>query len=97
MEPGALLDALVDLAREAGVTVKELPRGGGDPPPTSDACRIRGEPWLLLARSDSLEDRIDAAARAVLRFAPEIVEGRFLPPAVRARLDATATRATRVP
>lgn len=91
MEPAALLDALVELVQEGGVTVRVLPKGGvreGEPAPSSDVCRIRGEPWLLLAAGDSLEDRIDAAARAVLRFVPDALEGRFLPPALRTRLEA---------
>ncbi len=90
MEPRALLDTLIEIVEEGGVTVRVLPKGGareGEPAPSSDVCRIRGEPWLLLAASDSLEDRIDAAVRAVRRFVPEAVEGRFLPPAVRERLE----------
>ncbi len=93
MEPGAILDHLVELAQEGGVTVKVLPRGvarEGEPLPASNVCRIRGKPWLLLATGESLEDRIAAAAQAVLRFAPGLLEGRFLPPAVRERLDAAA-------
>ncbi len=91
MEARAILDALVEVAQEGGVTVRVLPKAAareGEPLPASNLCRIRGEPWLLLASGESLEDRIDAAAQAVIRFAPEVLEGRFLPPAVRERLDA---------
>ena len=91
MEPGAILDALVEVAQEGGVTVRVLPKAvarEGEPLPTSNVCRIRGEPWLLLAPGESMEDRIAAAAQAVLSFAPGLLEGRFLPPAVRERLDA---------
>ena len=90
MESEAILDALVEIARESGVTVRVIPRATareGEPLPASDVCVIRGEPWLLLAAGESLEDRIAAAARAVQRFAPDIAETRFLPPAIRARLD----------
>ena len=90
MEPEAILDGLVEIAREAGVTVRVLPHAAareGEPLPASDVCRIRGEPWLLLAAGESLEDRIAAAARAVQRFAPAIADTRFLPPAIRARLE----------
>ncbi len=90
MEPSAVLDALVQLVREAGVTVKVLPRATlreGEPAPVSDLCLIRGEPFLLLAASAPLEDRISAAARAARRFGPDLIEGRFLPPAVRERLE----------
>lgn len=90
MEPEAVLDGLVEIAREAGVTVRVLPQAAareGEPLPASDVCRIRGAPWLLLAAGESLEDRIAAAVRAVQRFAPEIADTRFLPPAIRARLE----------
>jgi len=90
MEPATLLDALVELVREAGVSVKVLPRTSlrdGEPAPASDLCLIRGEPLLLLASSAPLEDRISAAARAARRFAPDLIEARFLPPAVRERLE----------
>ena len=90
MEPDEILDALVEIAQEAGVTVRVLPRGAareGEAQPESNVCRIRGEPWLILAPGESLEDRISAAARAVRSFAAEEAERRFLPPAVRGRLD----------
>ncbi len=90
MEPEAILDALVEVARDAGVTVRVLPRSAlreGEPLPESDVCRIRGEPWLILAAGESIEDRIAAAARAVRRYAADEADRRFLPPAVRSRLD----------
>ena len=90
MEAQAILDALVEVAREAGVTVRVLPRAAareGEPLPGSNVCRIRGQPWLILAPGESIEDRIDAAARAVQSFGAEQAERRFLPPAVRERLD----------
>ena len=68
-----------------------LPRSAareGEPLPTSNVCRIRGDPWLLLAAGESLEDQIGAAALAVRTFAPDVAETRFLPPALRDRLDA---------
>lgn len=90
MEAQAILDALVEMAEEAGVTVRVLPRATareGEPLPESNVCRIRGQPWLILAPTESIEDRIGAAARAVQAFAAEEAERRFLPPAVRERLD----------
>ncbi len=48
---------------------------------------MRGAPWLLLAWGEPLEDRIEAAATAVRVHAREVLEERYLPPAVRDRLD----------
>ena len=88
MEGQALLDFLVELAQEAGIQVRVIPRYAveGDPVPRSGICRIRGSPWLLLASTESLEDRIEAAVVAVRAHAPEALEARYLPPAVRERL-----------
>ncbi len=90
MKLEAILDVLVEMAEEAGVTVRVLSRAAareGEPLPESNLCRIRGQPWLILAPGESIEDRIGAAARAVQTFASEVAERRFLPPAVRERLD----------
>jgi len=97
VERRVLLDALVDLAEQAGVRVRRL--GGGGPadlagmPARSGACRIRGAPWLLLADADPLEDRIAAAADALAALGEPWREGRFLPPAVREAVEAAAERA----
>ena len=89
MQGEALLDFLVELAQEAGIKVRVIPHSPGvvDLPPRSGICRIRGAPWLLLASGEPLEDRIEAAATAVRTHAPGALEGRYLPPAVRERLD----------
>jgi hypothetical protein len=88
VEGHALLDFLVELAQGAGIKVRVIPRSGAefDLAPRSGICRIRGAPWLLLAAGESLEDRIEAAATAVRVHAPQALEGRYLPPAVRERL-----------
>jgi hypothetical protein len=95
VEGQALLDFLVELAQEAGIQVRVIPRSAAevDPAPRSGTCRIRGSPWLLLASGEPLEDRIEAAAMAVRAHALEALEGRFLPPAVRERLDSPRGRA----
>jgi hypothetical protein len=89
VEGQSLLDFLVELAQSAGVQVRVIPRyaAEGDPAPRSGICRIRGDPWLLLASGEPLEDRIEAAATAVRVHAREVLEERYLPPAVRERLD----------
>ncbi|MDX1650381.1 MAG: hypothetical protein R3263_11060, partial [Myxococcota bacterium] len=92
MERAALLDALVELAREAGITVRRLGGGPGEggPAARSGSCRIRGRPWLLLAPADPLEDRIDAAAGALAGLGEAWREARFLPPAVREAVERAA-------
>lgn len=86
-----ILDRLVDLARDAGLRVQLL-RGGpataGGPAPESAVCRVYGEVRIVLAEVDPIERRIDLVAGALRERAPRLLEERFLPPAVRARLEA---------
>jgi len=88
MEPQAVLDALLVLAEEAGWRVKRVPADAGEPELSvrSGLCHLRGQTWLLIAAGDSLEERIRAVAVALCQEVPELLEARFLPPAVRARL-----------
>jgi hypothetical protein len=90
----ALLDALVDLAREAGIEVRRLGSGAGEPglPARSGTCRIRGAPWLILSPGDPLEERIAAAADALAALGEGWREDRFLPPAVREAVERAAGR-----
>jgi hypothetical protein len=94
MHPTELLDQLTDLARAAGLEVREI-RGAaeaGDLPNSSGTCRVRGKIWVLLAASDSLDERIDVLGRALATHAREFLESRYLPPAVRERLGAAFDR-----
>jgi len=87
--PAEVLEALVALCREAGIEVRRVPgrpEAPGEPAARSSLCRVRGAFWLVLSGAEGLEERIDAAAAALRRVAPELAEGRYLPPAVRARL-----------
>jgi hypothetical protein len=43
---------------------------------------------VLLAVSDSLDERIDVLGRALATHSREFLESRYLPPAVRVRLGA---------
>ena len=93
MSPAEVLQELVALCREAGVEVRRV-RAGAEAPgegAASSACRVRGRPWLVIFEGEGVEERIAAAAEALRRFAPELVEGRYLPPAVRARLGPGAS------
>jgi hypothetical protein len=87
MELSELLERLTALAGEVGLEVREVRAGAeGDPPLASGVCRLRGETWVLLAASDALEQRVEVLARALQSHAGARLEGRYLPPAVRARL-----------
>jgi hypothetical protein len=88
LELSELLARLADLAREAGLEVRELHAASdGQPSPASGVCRVRGETWVLLAVSDALEERVEVLARALKTHAADFLESRYLPPAVRARLS----------
>ena len=95
MEPRQLLDALVGLAEEAGITVRVAGAGEGDLPPRSGLCRLRGSLVLVLSAAEPLELRIDAAAAALRTHGGPLLEGRFLPPAVRERLERAAAPASK--
>lgn len=88
MHPTELLDQLTDLARAAGLEVREIRgvAGEGDLPAGSGTCRVKGRIWVLLVASDSLDERIDVLGRALATHAREFLEARYLPPAVRERL-----------
>lgn len=90
MQAGELLEELTALARAAGLEVRALrgPAGEGEPGAASGVCRVRGRVWVLLAASDPEEERIDVLARALVRHAGELLETRWLAPALRERLDA---------
>lgn len=91
MEGAQLLAALLELARESGLRVRVVRRAAevapGDPPPRSGVAILLGEPFVLISELDPVEERIEAVAQAVRRHAPQVLEGRYLPPAVRERLE----------
>ncbi len=90
MESAQLLQALVELAREAELEVRTLgPAGGSEPEVTapSAACRVRGEVWVVLSRADPLEVRLEVLADALKTHRGDWLEQRWLPPAVRERLS----------
>ena len=90
MHATELLDQLADLARAAGLEVREIrgAAGEGNVHTGSGTCRVKGGIWVLLAASDSLDERIDVLGRALATHAREFLESRYLPPAVRERLGA---------
>ncbi len=92
MEPADLMQALVELADEAGLEVRVASAGSrGDPdlPTASGVCRVREATWVVLSQSDSVEVQLDVLAGALKSHAGALLEERYLPPAVRQRLLGT--------
>ena len=90
MESRQLLDTLVGLAEEAGITVRVARAGESELPPRSGLCRVHGNLLLVLSAAEPLEARIEAAAAALCTHGTALLEGRFLPPALRERLERAA-------
>ncbi|MBM4382685.1 MAG: hypothetical protein FJ091_04880 [Deltaproteobacteria bacterium] len=87
MEPTALRDALIELARELGISVRVL-RGATDAPGlASGPALVRGAAWVVLVASDPPAAQVGALAAALVRFKRADLDARFLPPAVREALD----------
>ena len=89
MQPAELMQAFVDLANEAGLEVRLAGAGpGGDfeLPTASGVCQVRGATWIVLSQSDSVDVQLDVLADALRTHAKALIEERYLPPAVRARL-----------
>ncbi len=87
MEPQPLLDLLIGLAEEAGIAVRVARAGESELPPRSGLCRVRGRLLLVVSAAEPLEARIEAVAAALREHGGALLEARFLPPAVRERLD----------
>ena len=89
MDPTDLLEALAGIAAEAGLSVRRVTGspGDGEPPMASGVCRVRGELWVLLSEADPFEHRIEVLAQALRSHASRLLEERYLPPAVRERLQ----------
>jgi hypothetical protein len=85
-----MLDLLTGLAEEAGIAVRVARTGDSELPPRSGVCRVRGRLLLVVSAGEPLEARIEAVADALRVHGAEWLEGRFLPPAVRERLDRPA-------
>ncbi len=87
MQPSEVLEFLLGLAREAGITLRSLPAARDEPPAQTGLCIVRGRPWLLLSASDPVDAKISAAVSALQSHAAALLETRYLPPAVREYLD----------
>jgi hypothetical protein len=85
-----MLELLTGLAEEAGIAVRVARAGDSELPPRSGVCRVRGRLLLVVSAAEPVEARIDAVADALRRHGAEWLEGRFLPPAIRERLERPA-------
>ena len=88
MTPEQIHEELLALAVSAGFDVR---RSSGklrdsDLPVASGVCRVRGAIWVVLPATESLEERSDVLVEALTAHAVPLLEDRYLPPAVRARL-----------
>jgi hypothetical protein len=91
VDPAELARELVELAEAAGLEVRPIRASEGreaELTASSGICRVRGEIWVLLAASDSVEEQISVLVRALKTHAADFLESRYLPPAVRKRLAA---------
>lgn len=84
MKPDALLQALLELADEAGLRV-ELAQG--DEAVQSGACRVGDRIWVILDARDPVAHRVEALAGALRQHGAARLAGRWLPPAVRECLE----------
>ena len=90
MESSAILEALLDLARDAGLEVRAVGRGGlepGESPPGSGVVRVKGDVWVMLSSVDPVAIQLEVLAAALRDHAADWIEGRYLPPAVRTLLE----------
>lgn len=95
MHTADLLDQLSDLARAADLEVRPIGRAGpGERETRSGTCRVNGVVWVMLSEADSLDDRIDVLAAALSSHAADLLESRYLPPAIRERLVAARRAAS---
>jgi len=83
-----ILEALFELAGEAGFEI----RAGGrlspdDPPLESGVCRLRGQLYMVLSANESVSMQIEALGSALREHASELLDQRHLPPAIRSVLE----------
>jgi len=90
MEPDALLEALLELARRAELEVRILSAAGASAdlaPAGSAACRVGEKIWVVLAPDDPILHQSEVLAGALKRFRAEFLEGTFIAPGVRDFLE----------
>ena len=90
MQPADVMEELLQIAEAANIEVRSTRAGGPgetDAAAASGVCRIQGRVWVVLSHADPVDIQLDALAAALRDHARDEVERRFLPPAVRDRLN----------
>ena len=90
MEERAQLEALLALADEAALEVRILSSAAAareHAPIGSAACRVAARVWVVLAPDDPLDHQIEVLAGALARYRAEFLDGRFMAPALRERVE----------
>lgn len=92
MEPIELFETLLALADDVELEVRIL--RGQNPAeteftPVSACCRVKGKVWVVLSPNDPVDLHVRVLAAALKSEAEAALEARYLPPAVRAAIDAT--------
>ncbi len=88
MEKTEILEALLELVRDAGLEIRSVGAGanrewGGELPPASAVCRVKDAVWVVLSAADPPEAQISVLAQALSEHAGDWLESRFIPPAIR--------------
>ena len=90
MQPVEVMEALLELAGEAGLEVRTAGASAladSEGAPTSGVCRVQDRVFVVLSRSDPVDAQIAVLGQALREHAATFIEGRFLPPAVRDRVS----------
>ncbi len=88
MEPSEILEALLEVAQQAGLEVRSVSRGEPDlPQPGSGVVKLKGRVFVLLSSVDPVAIQLEILAGALREHASEWIEERHLPPAVRSLLE----------
>ena len=90
MEPSEIMTALLDLARDAGLEVRQADAAHADaglPSLASALCRVHGRVWVVLSSADPVAIQLRVLGAALHDHASELVEARYLAPAVRAWIE----------
>ncbi len=90
MDSASLLASLLELAGEHGLAVRRIAAEApfeGLAPVASGVCVVRGRRFVMLCPADPPQRQIEVLARALRDQLGDLLEARFLPPAVRACLE----------
>ncbi len=93
MQPGPLLEALLELADRAELEVRVLSMSGSEAefrPTESAACRVGSRIWVVLVPDDPPAHQANVLAEALGRFRTGFLEGIFVAPGVRDFIESVA-------